>query len=472
MQRDSAEQFSQGEASDDRLFQQHIGIKRSLVIIVTALVIISLGMAGLSFAFEILPENTHPFFFSSWLNLCIYTLGIVAVLAPVAFLWIPVIYSHLPASLSKRLPWFAHKQKDQASALPRSNNNQLDPNGTSNTYTNSSPSIQNFLVDNNLPFYPVTASTSQDNRSPWRNTSTSLVDSSELNQSILEIGRSGRERLNITQQQAPVASHIAISPQCFIMPKEGETLEQCQDRYASNVEFCRFAVADGVATSFVPGYWAQIIARSFVSLQGFFSEEEPFKKWLFDCSDEWRQYIYGVWIPQVDARRQREGYSQQNWDNYVADGAQTTLIGCSFSPKREPEQKSLKIDVFGVGDAAFFLFRSSDNDEILLAEAFPYSHPKQFKPGPNTLATNPKLIKHAWEWKIQKTFTALFGDYIVLASDTMAKWLLAQQNNAHNLWKEMLTNTEQAYFEKIVREERIRGRMEDDDLTLLVIPIQ
>jgi len=38
-------------------------------------------------------------------------------------------------------------------------------------------------------------------------------------------------------------------------------------------------------------------------------------------------------------------------------------------------------------------------------------------------------------------------------------------------WKHLRTNTEQSYFEEIVRKERTQRRMEDDDMTMLVIPI-
>ena len=44
------------------------------------------------------------------------------------------------------------------------------------------------------------------------------------------------------------------------LPKEGEALVECQDRFALNAHRRRYAVADGVSGSFAPGPWARIVA--------------------------------------------------------------------------------------------------------------------------------------------------------------------------------------------------------------------
>ena len=69
--------------------------------------------------------------------------------------------------------------------------------------------------------------------------------------------------------------------------------------------------------------------------------------------------------------------------------------------------------------------------------------------------------------------TALQLDRLVLASDTLAKWLLGQvqQGNA-NRWMPLLTCEDAGEFEQQIRNEFYIDHIEDDDLTMLIIPIQ
>jgi len=82
------------------------------------------------------------------------------------------------------------------------------------------------------------------------------------------------------------------------------------------------------------------------------------------------------------------------------------------------------------------------------------------------------LLERAWIQRRTKRFNVFTGDIIVLASDTLAKWLLTQVQQQTDRWMPLLTGIASAEFEQRIRQEFHQGRIEDDDLTMLVIPVQ
>jgi hypothetical protein len=105
--------------------------------------------------------------------------------------------------------------------------------------------------------------------------------------------------------------------------------------------------------------------------------------------------------------------------------------------------------------------------------AFPFSDPGEFGSRPDTLVTVTRtdLLDRAWMQRKMATVKALPGDLLVLATDTLAKWLLTQVQQNTDKWAPLLTNTSSDVFEQYIRQEFKSGQIEDDDLTLLIIPI-
>jgi len=260
---------------------------------------------------------------------------------------------------------------------------------------------------------------------------------------------------------------------CFILPKEGEPLVECQDSYALQTEYRCYAVADGVAGSFVPGPWARIVAKSFVERAGKFADKDEFQYWLSDCSQQWHAWIENRWVPTMNALRESNGDCHGEWSSDIRQGAQTTLIGCSLLPDTKLQDGSTIINVFAIGDGEFFLFRSDGQGNWKMVEAFPYSDPDAFGSRPDTLLTmlRADLLDRSWLQRKIMQIAAFPGDYIVLASDTVAKWLLTQVQQNTDTWMPLLTSITSTEFARRMRYEARRGRIEDDDLTILVIPV-
>lgn len=261
---------------------------------------------------------------------------------------------------------------------------------------------------------------------------------------------------------------------CFMLPKEGEPIIECQDRYALDAGRKHYAVADGVAGSFVAGPWASIISKSFVQHDGNFTSQDEFNQWLATCGQQWQQWMENRWVPTMNAMRARNGEKPGDWSNDIRTGAQTTLVGCSLHGTNSLRKSTQVARVFAIGDGEFFHFRPDSAGGWDLMRAFPYQQSSQFTSRPNTLMTmlRPDLMERTWMSKqILDLVSVKSGDRLVLTSDTLAKWFLTQIEQHTNRWQPFLALTELQSFEQRIREELHQGRIEDDDLTMLVIPV-
>lgn len=252
----------------------------------------------------------------------------------------------------------------------------------------------------------------------------------------------------------------------FILPKDDVFPEHCQDKVALNNEQRRYAVTDGVSRSFVPGQWAQIIASHYVKYKGEFPDKKTLEEWLTQCSAEWLHWIHTTWIPDANKKKRR---SEEDWEKEINKGAQTTLIGCSLLPNQDG---SFVVKVDAVGDANFFLFKpspASEGDWTFIA--FPWTEPDQFGVAPRTWATTPEQIQRAWDRLKSDPYTAYPGSYIILATDTLAHWILTQIKNNSRSWIKLLNINTESKFKMFIQQERAARHMEDDDMTMMVIPL-
>lgn len=261
---------------------------------------------------------------------------------------------------------------------------------------------------------------------------------------------------------------------CFILPKEGEPLVECQDRYALNSMSRCYAVADGVAGSFVPGPWARTVAQGFVGRNGEFASKEDFQRWLKDCSNRWHIWMEERWVPTMNALRERNGDAAGDWSNDIRQGAQTTLIGCALYRSADINDVSTRVRICAIGDSEFLRFSPGTNGIWKLVETFPFSDPAEFNARPDTLISLPRadLLERTWQSRKTKLIHALPGDRLVLATDTLAKWLLGQvqQGNASR-WMPLITCRDASEFEQRIRHEFYADHVDDDDVTMLIIPI-
>ncbi len=267
----------------------------------------------------------------------------------------------------------------------------------------------------------------------------------------------------------------ALNERCFLLPKEGEPLIECQDCYALAYAhgYRSYAVTDGVASSFVPRPWARIIARAFVEKARVFAAKDEFQHWLAACSREWHTWVEQRWVPTINALRQRNGDRSRDWSQEIRQGAQTTLLGCVLSPPQLVEgQPCTIVSVFAIGDSELFHF-VPDGSGWAIQHVFPYQKSADFDAYPATLLSvaRPDLVERAWKSHKAATISASPGDLLVLATDTLAKCLLARIEQGTDGWQALLAASTSEDFEGYLRREFQRDHVEDDDVTMLLIPL-
>lgn len=278
----------------------------------------------------------------------------------------------------------------------------------------------------------------------------------------------------IDQDPIFALDHPQFCERCFMLPKEGEPLVECQDRYALNGEQRCYAVADGVGGSFVSGPWARMLAQGFVEHGGIFGEKEDFFYWLETCGQEWLRWMQQRWAPTMNTLRMLNGDSPGDWSEDISQGAQSTLIGCTFLRSVEPNgQQSMHAHVFAVGDGEFLLFRPNPSGGWGLVIGFPFLNPNEFDSRPDTLVSLPRadLIERSWQQHKTIRVPVFPNDVVVLATDALAKWLLQQVQLNTGACNRLLALADVSAFEAFIRHAVPHGQIDDDDLTMLILPI-
>src|SRR5262245_17879032 len=72
----------------------------------------------------------------------------------------------------------------------------------------------------------------------------------------------------------------------FWVPKSGNSAEEYEDAFALNVEFGRFAVADGASESSFARQWARLLVDAFLAQPPAATGEE-LREWVKPLQEEW-----------------------------------------------------------------------------------------------------------------------------------------------------------------------------------------
>ncbi len=252
------------------------------------------------------------------------------------------------------------------------------------------------------------------------------------------------------------------------LPKEGMQLAlEYEDNYAIHGAAGRFAVTDGVTTSFVPRPYARIIARTFVDQPDVVRDQESCEAWLAQCANTWLQWMRDRWVPTIARQRRIAGKPPVDYTEQIdVRGAQATLIGCAVG--RGPSSPQLMIT--SVGDAQCFLVRPDPQQGgMRIISAFPLQDPAQFNPNPATLGTRHDLIATGWSRMTSVVYDVDYGDLIILTSDALGQWLL--RDPIDHLRLLLATSSAPPRFAELIAQQRQLGTLEDDDITAVLVPL-
>ncbi len=200
----------------------------------------------------------------------------------------------------------------------------------------------------------------------------------------------------------------------YILPKEGNTDDECEDACAFSQEegaaVWRFAVADGATTSVFSCYWARLLVNSYCSGQ---MQNGNLEESLLELRELWWEHA---------SDRAQKWYVKEK----IQRGAHATLLGLSiFASVHAADDVSPGAGTFSaiaIGDACLFHVRK---DQLL--SAFPIASAGDFSTSPSLLSSLDPLGNLSED--LRQTKGEWFpGDVFLLMTDAMSCWLLSEQH--------------------------------------------
>ena len=246
---------------------------------------------------------------------------------------------------------------------------------------------------------------------------------------------------------------IRLTASSFIIHKKAESPDDCQDACARNDEKGRYAIADGATRSFFPKEWATLIVKHFcgdldLSLAGM----------------DWRTWIAPIqrkWYEQIEEKVNERNLFYLTNSFHAQESAVSTFIGIQFNKDNGTWEAMI------VGDSCLFHRSDSGFKSYLIENSLDFTNrPEVFASFAKDNDSEPTFI-HG---------DANPGDTFILATDSLAKWILEQKEigeleAALNTLKAIKTKEQ---FDQFVYEARHDEdvRLVNDDVTLTLITVE
>lgn len=245
----------------------------------------------------------------------------------------------------------------------------------------------------------------------------------------------------------------------FWLQKLGNEQADYEDAFAPKIngtieqDGFSLAIADGATESSFASDWAKMLTRAFVKEP--FTSIETLQARTEILSQRWHSFVN---------RRPLPWFAEEK----VRLGAFATLLGVTLTSNSNDSKQSGDWSAIAVGDSCIFQIRNDD-----LVCSFPLSSAAEFGSSPTLLSTN--LSRNSQLWEQVKFHTANWsaGDLLMLATDALACWFLAQHENNEKPWNILLGFTEDSSpsnsFQTWVDNARRSSHVKNDDITLLIL---
>ena len=145
-------------------------------------------------------------------------------------------------------------------------------------------------------------------------------------------------------------------------------------------------------------------------------------------------------------------------------GAFATLLGLAIGSAPDDSGR-LSWQAMAVGDSCLFVVRDGR-----LRLSFPLEDPAEFDNNPALVCSNPDNAGGLWESVRRSSGECAPGDLLILATDALACWLLAEHAAGERPWETLLALDPPAWA-GWVGERRRNGSMRNDDTTLVIIEV-
>lgn len=221
----------------------------------------------------------------------------------------------------------------------------------------------------------------------------------------------------------------------------------------------RLAVADGASESMLSGLWADVLVRTWCR-----SRRRQVDEVVAAAMDGWEATLAAY----VDGREAGPRPIQWFEERGLARGAHATLLGVELDGADAASRGPLRWTAVSLGDSCLFQVRG---DEVVAA--FPLHASSQFGTSPALVPSRPDQLDRVLAAVERAEGSCRAGDVLLLATDALAAWFLAQTEAGGAPWRVLrrLEGGDRPAFSTWVAARRARGELRDDDVTLLRVEV-
>lgn len=272
------------------------------------------------------------------------------------------------------------------------------------------------------------------------------------------------------------------SSRLFSVAKPNARAFENEDACVISLDETRFALSDGAGGSELPRSWAILLGQQWLKAPLYndhgIVDVYTLSQWLEEPRLLWAQWVEQIWWPRVNERNSSTDtppVSRRRIGEIVSKGASATFLGLIVDHSRNQWLAT------AIGDTClFYIHGGSAASSPRIKPIMPITESTRFNQTPpllNTcrdnsgehLASTIQSLRGAPIQSLQGSYNR--GDYLFMATDALARWLLFQKEQNRSEWQELLTMQEPERFVHFVDTLRKHETIEEDDTTLVVIPL-
>ena len=235
----------------------------------------------------------------------------------------------------------------------------------------------------------------------------------------------------------------------LLLPKLGQEACECEDVIAIDTETNRFAVSDGATEAFDARNWAERLALHWVERQSTLTREE-FRNWV-----------------AAEGRELHDSWSNLTLSWYSEEKAQTgsfaAFVGVELDLR--PELPSWR--AIALGDACLMHCRNG-----ALVKSLPVVRSQCFHAAPILVASDASLHETSMQSVVTDSGTCEDNDVLLMMSDAAAAWCLQRLESNDLTPIDLLRASSTEETNRFFDEERLAGRIRNDDIAMVRIEIR
>ncbi len=241
----------------------------------------------------------------------------------------------------------------------------------------------------------------------------------------------------------------------FWLAKDPRQADDYQDAYAVDPARGLAAIADGVSASLFAGRWADVLVRAAVDQPPSVADPAAVGAWLATCREQWSRPIEPDALPWHQRLK-------------LADGAAATLLWVQLAaddPANTAGDRTYRLSAHAIGDSCL-LHVAGDR----IAGRFHW-------PRAASLAPRPRRSRRADRREALPSFESVSlvcraGDFVLLATDAVAAWLLGRSEQDDLPDWEACWNMPEPDWRQWIARLRDEQQMRYDDATLVMLRLR